>query len=214
MQFSTLAVSAFIGSALAQTTTVHDVTVGTNSGAIAYSPNSVTAAVGDMVQFQFAGGNHTVTQSTFDQPCQPIAMNSNVTGFFSGFMPVAAGSTDTAAYTIAINNTTPIWVYCSQATHCQKGMNLVINVNPTKNASRTLAAYTALAAKASANLPGVSIEGGVDSTVSANSSSTGSSSASQTSSSASTSTNGATNLYPSVTLTVGGALALFMGLMM
>jgi plastocyanin len=111
----------------AQTTTVHIVTVGSASGAIAYSPNNIKAAVGDMVQFQFAGGNHTVTQSTFDEPCQPIAMNSNVTGFFSGFIPVAASTPNTAAYTIAINNTTPIWVYCSQGTHCQKGMNLVIN---------------------------------------------------------------------------------------
>lgn len=105
---------------------MHVVTVGAN-GTTTFTPNNVVAAVGDMVQFQFAGGNHTVTQSTFDQPCEPIASNSNITGFYSGFMPVAAGATDTAAFTIAINNTTPIWVYCSQASHCQKGMNLVIN---------------------------------------------------------------------------------------
>jgi plastocyanin len=108
-------------------TTVHVVTVGSKSGAIQFSPNNIKANTGDMVQFQFAAGNHTVTQSTFDQPCEPIAMNSNITGFFSGFMFIAPGSTDTAAYTIQINNTTPIWVYCSQAMHCQKGMTMVIN---------------------------------------------------------------------------------------
>jgi hypothetical protein len=81
-----------------------------------------------MVQFQFAAANHTVTQSTFDEPCQPIALNQPTTeGFFSGFMAVAAGATEVPTYTIQINNTTPIWVYCSQAQHCQKGMTLVIN---------------------------------------------------------------------------------------
>jgi plastocyanin len=110
-----------------QATTVHVVTVSSSSATLTYTPNNLTAAVGDMVQFQFAAGNHTVTQSTFDEPCQPIAKNSNVTGFFSGFQLVTAGSTNVPTYTIEINSTTPIWVYCSQASHCQKGMNLVIN---------------------------------------------------------------------------------------
>jgi plastocyanin len=109
-------------------TTVHVVRVSSSNNTLQYFPNTVTAAVGDMVQFQFAAGNHTVTQSTFAQPCQPIALNSNVTGFFSGFMPVASGGgTSTPTYTIVVNNTTPIWVYCSQAMHCQKGMTMVIN---------------------------------------------------------------------------------------
>jgi plastocyanin len=35
-------------------------------------PNIVTAAVGDVVQFQFSNGNHTVTQSAQDAACQPL----------------------------------------------------------------------------------------------------------------------------------------------
>jgi plastocyanin len=147
MQFTTFALSALsIGSALgtsprslerqahtdkhiaASGTTVHVVKVGNANGTLAFSPNSITAAVGEMVQFQFAPANHTVTQSTFDQPCQPIALNSNVTGIYSGFMPVAASATETPTYTIMINNTTPMWLYCSQAKHCQNGMTMVINV--------------------------------------------------------------------------------------
>jgi hypothetical protein len=81
-----------------------------------------------MVQFQFAPANHTVTQSTFDQPCQPISLHSNVTGVYSGFMAVSASATETPTYTIKINNTTPMWIYCSQGKHCQAGMNMVINV--------------------------------------------------------------------------------------
>lgn len=167
MQFTSFALSALsIGSALAATTTssstaststgqvkVHVVKVGNANGTLAYSPNNVKANVGDMVQFQFAPNNHTVTQSTFAQPCQPIAMNmAGVTGFYSGFMPVSASSTTTPTYTIMVNNTTPIWLYCSQGKHCQNGMVMVINENPATN--KTLAAFKALAAQATVNLPG------------------------------------------------------------
>jgi plastocyanin len=107
---------------------MHVVTVGLN-GTLTFSPDTVTAAVGDMVQFQFVAGNHTATQSTFANPCQPIAAHSNVTGFHSGFQPAAASKAMgmTSTYTVAINNTTPIWVYCAQAKHCESGMVMVIN---------------------------------------------------------------------------------------
>jgi plastocyanin len=107
--------------------TVHVVKVGNANGSLTFSPNDMTAKAGEMVQFQFAPNNHTVTQSTFDQPCQPISKNSNVTGIFSGFMPVSASSTTTPTYTIMINNTNPLWLYCSQGKHCQNGMSMVIN---------------------------------------------------------------------------------------
>lgn len=100
------------------------------NNSLIYSPNNIKAAVGDMVQFQFVAGNHTVTQSTFDQPCQPINnIQKNVTGFHSGFMPAAAGAATKTipTYTVAINNTTPIWIYCAQGKHCQAGMVMVIN---------------------------------------------------------------------------------------
>lgn len=109
-------------------TTVHVVRVGSMNGSLAYYPNNIKAAVGDMVQFQFAPANHTVTQSNFDNACQPIAMHSpNITGIYSGFMPVTAASTTTPTYTIMVKNTTPMWLYCSQGKHCQNGMTMVIN---------------------------------------------------------------------------------------
>ena len=107
---------------------VHVVKVGNANGSLEYSPNNIKANVGDMVQFQFAPNNHTVTQSTFAQPCQPIALNSPGTvGFYSGFMPVSASATETPTYTIMVNTTSALWVYCSQGSHCQKGMVMVIN---------------------------------------------------------------------------------------
>lgn len=106
------------------------VTVSSANGSLVYSPDNVKAAVGDMVQFQFVAGNHTVTQSTFDQPCKPInSVMSNVTGFHSGFMPVAASQATgmIPTYTIQVNATTPLWVYCAQGRHCESGMVMVIN---------------------------------------------------------------------------------------
>ncbi|KAE8446290.1 hypothetical protein EG329_012376 [Mollisiaceae sp. DMI_Dod_QoI] len=159
--------------------TVHVVQVGAANGTLAYFPNNIKAAVGDMVQFQFAPANHTVTQSTFDQPCMPIAMNSNITGVYSGFMPTTATATTTPTYTIMINSTTPMWLYCSQGKHCQNGMTMVINENTAANSSRSLTNFAALAAKATVNLPGNAIADGTAGTTTSNSTSgTGSSSSS------------------------------------
>jgi plastocyanin len=116
--------------ATAQTTgtKMHVVTVGIN-GTSKFSPESIVAAVGDMIQFQFVAGNHTATQSTFDNPCQPISMHANMTGFHSGFQPAAASQAMgmTSTYTIPVNDTKPVWVYCAQGKHCENGMVMVIN---------------------------------------------------------------------------------------
>lgn len=128
MQFSTLALSALLGLASAQTS-VTVVEVSSKNNSLIFSPDNIKVTAGSMVQFQFLAGNHTVTQSTFDQPCQPISSFSNVTGFHSGFVPVAASANTGSipTYTIMVNNTTPIWVYCAQAKHCENGMSMVIN---------------------------------------------------------------------------------------
>ncbi len=104
------------------------VTVAQN-GSLTYSPNKLVAQAGEFVQFQFHAGNHTVTQSTFDQPCQPIAQHSNLTGFHSGFLPAAASAAQGMfpTYTIQINASTPLWLYCAQGKHCESGMVMVIN---------------------------------------------------------------------------------------
>jgi hypothetical protein len=54
--------------------------------------------------------------------------NPNVTnGIKSGFMPVAAGAATLPVFTITVPDTKPIWLYCGQLGHCQKGMAMVIN---------------------------------------------------------------------------------------
>jgi plastocyanin len=53
----------------------HKITVGAN-GQLAYNPPNITAAIGDTVTFEFHPKNHTVTQSSFNDPCRPLADTS------------------------------------------------------------------------------------------------------------------------------------------
>ncbi|RPD59171.1 Cupredoxin [Lentinus tigrinus ALCF2SS1-7] len=121
----------------ASTTSTHVVTVGMN-GVLAFSPDNLSANVGDTVTFRFSAKNHTVTQSSFAKPCAPLGESSanGLAGFDSGFMPVAANASDFPEFTITVNDTAPIWVYCKQtnpASHCQQGMVLAINAPATGN---------------------------------------------------------------------------------
>lgn len=131
MQFSkiTLAAAALYSSTVfAQDVKVHVVWVSGTTNTLTFSPNNLVADVGDMVQFQFGVGNHTVTQSTFDAPCLPAGgAGTNTTAINTGFMPVAADATTVPLYTIPIVDKTPIWLYCAQGKHCQNGMVMVIN---------------------------------------------------------------------------------------
>ncbi|KAF2492394.1 Cupredoxin [Lophium mytilinum] len=135
--------------------TVHVVQVGGSNGTTIFSPNNVIAAAGDLVQFQFNAKNHSVVQSTFDQPCVPIqnVMPNKTDAFFSGFM--ANNHTFGKAgvqlvYTIRVKDTKPIWFYCSQAKHCQSGM--VGAINAAASGNKTVQAFAALAAGAAVNL--------------------------------------------------------------
>ncbi|PHH60787.1 hypothetical protein CDD81_1138 [Ophiocordyceps australis] len=257
MYFSSQVVVATLLS-VAQAIDVHVVAVGknpmTNETAQKYFPDRITAKPGDMVQFQFWAGNHTVTQSSFDEPCMPLGMSASgetatggktskvgssgqgargsqsgtetgmaetgmaeagmaeagmeeasgnsasgnsalpaaagqdaeseagmagsssnkatlkklgaratnssmsgsaqgkgaMTGIFSSFMPVAASMSmgQIPVFTIMINDTKPVWIYCGQARHCQNGMVMVINENTQANPARSLEAYKAASEKA------------------------------------------------------------------
>ncbi|KAI0341624.1 hypothetical protein BDW22DRAFT_255984 [Trametopsis cervina] len=127
-----------IGSALA---TTFNVTVGAN-GALAFSPSSLSnVSLGDVVAFQFVGGNHSVTQSSFGAPCQNLSSN----GLDSGFQDITAGSNMAMEYSVTINDTSaPLWFYCRQTipkNHCQTGMVFAVNPTPEK----TFAAFQAAA---------------------------------------------------------------------
>lgn len=130
MHYTTSTLLALAGMASAQT--LHVVSVsGEGDWALKFSPDNIKAPVGDMVQFQFRAGNHSVVQSSFDSPCAPMAQaaGGNSTGFYSGYMAVAASEAMgmIPTYTVMVKDEKPMWVYCSQAKHCQAGMSMVIN---------------------------------------------------------------------------------------
>ncbi|PAV22001.1 hypothetical protein PNOK_0195800 [Pyrrhoderma noxium] len=137
--------------------TVYDITVGSSSGATTFSPEAIFAQPGDQVVFHFQQKNHTATQSSFADPC-----GKKDGGFDSGFMPVSANVTDNfPTYTITVEDTNPIWVYCAQgagtaASHCGKGMVFAVNCGAdgspnsfTNFKNAALAVGASLAAEAS-----------------------------------------------------------------
>lgn len=120
----------------------HVVKVGENEK-LEFVPESLKAAVGDTVEYQFFSKNHSVVQSRFDKPCQPLE-----DGFFSGFVPTSSPKKSSrTTFTINIKDTKPRWVYCSQGNHCQSGMVHGINVE-----SKKMDEYKKEAAKAKANV--------------------------------------------------------------
>jgi plastocyanin len=106
--------------AIASAATVK-VQVSDASSTLAFTPNSIKASVGDVVEFTFFPKNHTVAQSSFGSPCSPLAG-----GFFSGYVPSAAGASN-KTFSVTVKDTKPIWYYCSQSKHCNSGMVGVIN---------------------------------------------------------------------------------------
>jgi len=112
------------------------VSVGSDSGALVFSPSTITANAGDEVQFVFYGRNHSLADSSFDDPCVPTNK------IFSGFMPAKDGN---PTWTINVKTADPIWLFCSQGDHCEAGMVAVIN--PPQSGPQTLSAYAAKAAK-------------------------------------------------------------------
>jgi plastocyanin len=121
----------------------HKIVVGGSAGLV-FTPESITAAVGDTVTFEFQTKNHTVTQSAFATPCNLLTnTTTNAVGFNSGFVPVAANATAFPAWTLEVTVATPIWFFCAQANHCASGMVGAINAATT--GAKTFAAFKALA---------------------------------------------------------------------
>jgi plastocyanin len=105
--------SAFAALAAAATVSVD---VSSSSGALTFSPNSVTANMGDTVLFTWQAGGHTVAQGQQSSACQPQS-----SGFYSGTQAPPT------TFSINVSSTDPIWYYCSTPGHCQAGMVGVIN---------------------------------------------------------------------------------------
>jgi plastocyanin len=127
---------------------VFQVTVGADKK-LKFNPERVDAKVGDIISFTFMGGNHTVTQSSFADPCRRLKdpKTNEVTGWTSDFQFVGT-STDFKTVNITVKDTAPAWYYCAQkatASHCGAGMTFAVNSD--EKGPRNNAAFQALAQK-------------------------------------------------------------------
>ena len=115
------------------TTAIHFVDVGAQSQSL-FNPIQIDAAVGDIVVFRFLRFNHTVTQSTFDSPCEPMG------GFDSGFQyynPLNQTGVINQVLPFLVRDSEPTWFYCRQSIpqlHCSAGMVFGINTGDNMNA--------------------------------------------------------------------------------
>ncbi|KAJ7080202.1 hypothetical protein B0H15DRAFT_924433 [Mycena belliarum] len=128
-------------------------------GIFQFTPNQITAPNGTTVTFQFSGspGNHSITQSSFDSPCQPLQG-----GFDSGWVLITSTTplSPLPEWNLTItNDQMPIWFYCKQllpSPHCLAGMVGAINVQ--NSSANSFTAFQSNALKTSGN-PGQSQNG-------------------------------------------------------
>ncbi|KAG8891792.1 hypothetical protein FRB99_003361 [Tulasnella sp. 403] len=114
-----------------------------------YTPPVAYPEVGDTLRFTFRIKNHTVTQSSFENPCTPLPG-----GFTSGFRPVPDTQTGNFPYfDLKVQDKNPIYIHCEQVNHCPTGM--VFAANPALEGERTFSKFlaNALAVGTSAPVP-------------------------------------------------------------
>lgn len=99
----------------------HTIRVGLNDE-LTFTPNQVEASVGDILIFIFESGNHTLTQSSLEEPCKS-------TGAFDTGFAFAPDSTSRNV-TLLVHTSNPMWFFCRQSvptSHCLAGMVFAIN---------------------------------------------------------------------------------------
>ncbi|KAI1369307.1 hypothetical protein F5Y08DRAFT_150421 [Xylaria arbuscula] len=115
------------------------------NGELMFNPNNVTELVGTVVEFSYNPANHSIVQSSFDKPCQPIERDGG--GFVAPFVPTKQAPSG-VTFEVTLTNADPIWFYCAQTakSHCQSGM--VGSINAAIDGDKTFQAFKDLAAKA------------------------------------------------------------------
>jgi hypothetical protein len=101
----------------------HHVEVGP-FGQLFFQPSQVDAEVGDVVEFRFRSFNHTLTQSSLEEPC----VSSDQ--FDSGFRQFNPADSLLKTISFSVNDPAPQYFFCHQklpVNHCRRGMVFVIN---------------------------------------------------------------------------------------
>ncbi|KAL8404249.1 hypothetical protein RB594_009200 [Gaeumannomyces avenae] len=126
----------------------HTVAVGADG--FKFQPNRITAEKGDTVLFRFYPGGHAVARSDFGLPCIPYELTGvNHVGFFSKIQTPHVVSNDLPTFSIKINDTQPIFFYCSAPGSCVDH-HMIGAINP--NSTQTLEKQEEAVRKASQQL--------------------------------------------------------------
>ena len=127
---------------------VTTVTVGLDNGkTLKFSPAFLPkASVGQKVHFDFRAVNHTLTESSLENPCKKLSgtdIDTNFNNFNKADVP------ELKPFDLTVRDDKPRFFYCRQANgtpngHCSKGMVFALNANEEtfekflKNAEATL----------------------------------------------------------------------------
>ncbi|KAG5990140.1 hypothetical protein E4U52_004897 [Claviceps spartinae] len=95
----------------------------------AFNPNSVTAKAGDVLEFHFQSGNHSVVAGDYHFACSPLPIGY---GFFSGYVNVDPGQIG-KVFRVSLANDEPLVFYSSQVGDCSRGMVGIVNPNEQQN---------------------------------------------------------------------------------
>ncbi|TPX16417.1 uncharacterized protein E0L32_003711 [Thyridium curvatum] len=111
--------------------TTHTVAVGARTqNGFKFEPDNVKASVGDIIEFNFYPGGHSVVRADYKRPCIPWELSgvNRQPGFFSGFQNPHVYSGDGPKFRVRVNDTDPIFYYCSAPGSCfEQNMVGVIN---------------------------------------------------------------------------------------
>ena len=110
-------------------------TIAVGRGGNTFIPDVVQADVGDTIEFDFYPLNHSVVRAEYMYPCIPYEKMTSKDGFFSGFKPVDDVALNPPSWSVAVNDTNPIFFYCSAPDSCLKSLMMGV-INP--NASESL----------------------------------------------------------------------------
>ncbi|KAF8973625.1 hypothetical protein BDZ97DRAFT_381531 [Flammula alnicola] len=105
----------------------------TGQKGIGFDPSAINPAAGDVIVFEFRSGQHSVVQSTFDDPCVGNG------GFNSGIQTVsdslAVDAPGLPTVRLTVNDTNPLWFFDDAGGECNKGGVLAINPSGTQSAA-------------------------------------------------------------------------------
>lgn len=124
---------------LAQTSTTTSApaatyTIDVGADGLNYSPRIYNdVPVGSVIEYRFYPLNHSVARASYGEPCIPYEDSVlGGVGFWSGFQPIDLVTNDPPIFHVTINDTEPVFFYCSAPGACFDGMIGVINPNSTQ----------------------------------------------------------------------------------